>query len=71
MNVYVDGKKVGETLTLTSNSGVAKGSPYTVTPSDATDYYTLTLTGVTEASTITFETVSGALRAIIFGVQLY
>ena len=71
LNVYVDGKKVGETLTLTSNSGVANSSPYTVTPSDDTDYYSLTLTGVTETSTITFETVSGALRAIIFGVQLY
>ena len=71
LNVYVDGKQVGETLTLTPNSGVANQTPYTVTPSDDTDYYTLTLTGVTESSTITFETVSGATRALIFGVQLY
>lgn len=71
LNVYLDGKKIGDTISLTSNSGAANNTPYTITPSDETDYYTLSLTGVTKNSTITFETVSGAVRAIIFGVQLY
>ncbi len=71
LNVYVDGVKVGETLTLKSNSGAANNSPYTITPSDDTDYYSISLSGVTESSKIKFETVSGATRAIIFGVQLY
>ncbi len=71
LNVYLDGKKIGDTISLTSNTGAANNTPYTITPSDETDYYTLSLTGVTNNSTITFETVSGAVRAIIFGVQLY
>ena len=71
LNVYVDGVKVGETLTLKANSGAANNSPYTITPSDETDYYSISLPGVTESSKIKFETVSGATRAIIFGVQLY
>ena len=71
LNVYVDGVKVGETLTLKANSGAANNSPYTITPSDDTDYYSISLTGVSESSKIKFETVSGSTRAIIFGVQLY
>ncbi len=71
LNVYVDGVKVGETLALKSNSGAANNAPYTITPSDTTDYYSISVPGITEASKITFETVSGATRAIIFGVQLY
>lgn len=71
LNVYVDGVKVGETLTLKANSGAANNAPYTITPSDTTDYYSISVPGITEASKITFETVSGATRAIIFGVQLY
>ena len=71
LNVYVDGVKVGETLTLVSNSGVANNTPYTITPSDTTDYYSIAVPGISETSKITFETVSGATRAIIFGVQLY
>jgi hypothetical protein len=71
LNVYVDGVKVGETLALKGNSGAANNAPYTITPSDTTDYYSISVSGITEASKITFETVSGATRAIIFGVQLY
>lgn len=71
LNVYLDGVKVGNTLTLVANSGAANNSPYTITPNDAKDYYSIELTGVTDASKIKFETVSGATRAIIFGVQLY
>ena len=71
LNVYLDGVKVGETLTLVANSGAANNTPYTITPNDDKDYYSIQLTGVTEASKIKFETVSGATRAIIFGVQLY
>ena len=71
LNVYVDGVKVGETLTLTANSGAANNAPYTITPSDTTDYYSISVPGITETSKITFETVSGSTRAIIFGVQLY
>jgi DNA/RNA endonuclease YhcR with UshA esterase domain len=71
LNVYVDGVKVGETITLKSNSGAANNAPYTITPSDDTDYYSISVPGITETSKIAFETVSGATRAIIFGVQLY
>lgn len=71
LNVYLDGVKVGNTLTLVANSGAANNTPYTITPNDAKDYYSIQLTGVTETSKIKFETVSGASRAIIFGVQLY
>ena len=71
LNVYLDGVKVGETLTLVANSGAANNTPYTITPNDDKDYYSISLTGVTDASKIKFETVSGATRAIIFGVQLY
>ena len=71
LNVYLDGVKVGNTLTLVANSGAANSSPYTITPNDDKDYYSIQLTGVTDASKIKFETVSGATRAIIFGVQLY
>lgn len=71
LNVYLDGVKVGNTLTLVANSGAANNTPYTITPNDAKDYYSIELTGVTDASKIKFETVSGATRAIIFGVQLY
>lgn len=71
LNVYLDGVKVGNTLTLVANSGAANNTPYTITPNDDKDYYSIQLTGVTETSKIKFETVSGATRAIIFGVQLY
>jgi hypothetical protein len=56
---------------LKSNTGAANNAPYTITPSDDTDYYSISVPGITEASKIAFETVSGATRAIIFGVQLY
>ena len=71
LNVYLDGVKVGETITLVANSGAANNSPYTMTLNDDKDYYSISLTGVTDASKIKFETVSGATRAIIIGVQLY
>lgn len=71
LKVTVDGKDCG-TLTLKANAGIANDSPYTVTTlSDDTDYYTIELTGVSDTSTIKFETVSGATRCVIFGVQLY
>ena len=70
LNIYLDGTKVGDTLTLNTNAGAANNSPYTIEFSD-TDYYSVKLTGVTENSTITFETVSGATRVILCGVQLY
>ena len=71
LNVYLDGVQVGGTITLVSNSGAANSTPYTIAPNDDKDYYSISLTGVTDASKIKFETVSSATRAIIFGVQLY
>ncbi len=69
VKVSVDGTDYG-TYTLVSNTGVANQSPYTVTVTD-NDYYTIELSGVSDTSTIKFETVSNAYRAVIFGVQLY
>ena len=71
LKVTVDGKDCG-TLTLKANSGIANNSPYTVTTlSDDTDYYTIELTGVSDTATVKFETLSGATRCVIFGVNVY
>jgi hypothetical protein len=71
LKVTVDGKDCG-TLTLKANAGIANNSPYTVTTlSDDTDYYTIELTGVSDTATIKFETLSGATRCVIFGVNVY
>lgn len=70
MEVYVNDTKIGDTITLKANAGATNQTPYTATVDDATDYYTLRLTGVTEESTIKF-TSTNKSRVIIFGVQLY
>ena len=61
---------------LTGNDGVSGNEPYTITFSDDTDYYTLDLTDLTEASTLTFSTsatfdTAGSNRALVAGIQIY
>lgn len=67
-------------VALVSNDGVASSSPYTITFNDDTEYFTVELTDLTAASTITFSTDStfngGASnstsgRALIAGIQIY
>lgn len=57
------------TLPLVSNSGVANNTPYTVTVSED-DYYTLELSGVTSATTLTFSTSDSKPRCVIFGANV-
>ena len=61
---------------LTGNDGASGNEPYTITFSDDTDYYTLDLTDLTEASTLTFSTAAtfdtaGSNRALVAGIQIY
>lgn len=66
-------------VTLAANSGAAGNPPFTITAADS-DKYTVTLTGLTENSTITFSTGSsfaggaadstGNCRAVVAGVHL-
>lgn len=65
---------------LSSNTGVANSSPYTITFNDDTEYFTIQLTDLTAESTITFSTdatfTGGAAnsstgRALIAGIQIY
>ncbi|MDE6069381.1 MAG: hypothetical protein K2F92_00660 [Alistipes sp.] len=67
-------------VALASNAGVSGSSPYTITFSDDNEYYTVELTDLTAASTITFSTNAefkgGAEdkstgRALIAGIQIY
>lgn len=64
-------------LTLAANDGAADNTPFTITPQD-TDKYTISLTGLTESSTIYFSTdaafggasSSTAGRAILWNFEL-
>lgn len=65
---------------LSSNTGVANASPYTITFNDDTEYFTIQLTDLTAESTITFSTNAtfegGAAdkttgRALVAGIQIY
>lgn len=67
-------------VSLAGNTGVSNSSPYTITFNDDTEYFTVTLTDLTAASTITFSTDSGFTagasnttsgRALIAGIQIY
>ena len=57
------------TLTLVSNDGIANTSPYTVTVSED-NFYTLNLSGVTSATTLTFSTSDSKPRCVIFGANV-
>ncbi len=57
------------TIQPKANTGAANNSPYTLTVTDS-DYYTFDLEGVTESTTLTFSTVSGATRVLVFGVNV-
>lgn len=60
------------TFSLTGNNGATGNPPFTLTPSDETDYYVVELSDLTAASTITFKTtVASKGRAVVFGVQLF
>ena len=67
--ISVDGNEV-ETLEFRSNTGVANQAPYTITLDETADFYSVNLTGLTETSTITLSTVSGATRVVLAGVTL-
>lgn len=67
-------------IALVSNVGVAGSAPYTITFSDDEEYFTVDLTDLTEASTITFSTDASFTggtsnsttgRALLAGIQLY
>lgn len=67
-------------VTLAANEGVANSSPYTITFNDDTEYFTLEVSDLTAASTITFATdaeFKGGVedkktgRALIAGIQIY
>lgn len=57
------------TIQPKANTGAANNTPYTLTVTDS-DYYTFDLVGVTESTTLTFSTVSGATRVLVFGVNV-
>ena len=72
----IDGKlKVSTTstfkeFTVKQNSGVAGNSPFTITAITDSDWYTFDLGGpVNEDTAVTFETQTGGLRAVIFGIN--
>ena len=52
---------------LTSNTGVANNSPFTLATPLSNDFFEYTLSGVTSAATITLET--GSERGVIWGVN--
>lgn len=70
VSVVGGGSVEGEdTCDLASNDGASNNAPYTITVSGS-DYYEFSLKGLTATSTIVFETVTGAYRAIVAGVHL-
>ena len=69
LTVSVDGTEV-KTLELNSNDGASNNPPYTITLDESSDYYSVELIGLSESSTITLSTVSGATRVILAGVTL-
>lgn len=52
---------------LTSNSGVANNSPFTITPDNTKEFFTFTLTGVNSATII--KLTSSSERCVIWGVN--
>ena len=67
--VSVDGVEV-TTLEFAANSGATGNSPYTLTIDETADYYTVALPTLTESSTITLASVSGATRVIMAGINI-
>lgn len=61
-----------KTFDLQANNGATGNSPFTMTL-ESTDFYSVALQGVTSATTLTIETVSGTgldPRAILTGVNV-
>lgn len=59
-------------LALTSNEGASNNGPYTIVPNAETEFYTLSLEGITADTQLTFSTAgtnSGEQRCIIWGVN--
>ncbi len=72
----IDGKlkvstaSTSKEFTVKQNSGVASNSPFTITTITDNDWYTFDLGGpVNEDTAVTFETQTGGLRAVIFGIN--
>ena len=70
VKVGVTGATVNKSsLSVTSDSGIANNSPFTLSTSDSSSFYhELTLSNVTEATTLTFKATSGK-RFVVWGVN--
>ena len=69
VNVGVTGATVNNSsLSLISDSGITGNSPFTLNESSSTFYHELTLSNVTEATTLTFKATSGK-RFVVWGVN--
>lgn len=53
---------------LVENTGLSSNSPWTITPDNTHEFFTFTLSGVKEATTITFEN-NNEERVVIWGVN--
>lgn len=64
----IDGAS-SKTLSLVPNQGATQNTPFTITFGDK-DFYTLSLTGVTESTTLTFSTPDAKPRCILTGLNI-
>lgn len=64
----IDGAS-SKTLSLVPNQGATQNTPFTITFGDK-DFYTLSLTGVTESTTLTFSTPDAKPRCILTGLNM-
>ncbi len=59
-----------DSLVLTANAGIASNSPFTFVGEVTSDYFfTIKIDGNTEGFTLAMETVKGALRGVVWGVN--
>ena len=66
----VSGGAASQTFTVKQNAGCNNNSPFTITTITDSDWYTLDFgAALTEDTTVSFETQSGGLRTIVFGVN--
>ena len=66
----VSGGSYSQTYTVKQNAGCNNNSPFTITNLTDSDWYSLEFgAALTEDTTLTFETQTGGLRAIIFGIN--
>ena len=66
----VSGGTYSQTYTVTQNAGCNNNSPFTITNLTDSDWYSLDFgAALTENLTLTFETQTGGLRVILFGLN--